>query len=99
MTGTFLMALQNECGELPLEFRRRTLQLQYTIKIKNSENHPAESIITDHWTNYYGKFNQWRLQDICLRGLTSVTKNVEGARQWCGPKKLQNYKVYSTYCI
>ena len=57
MTGTSLLALQNECGELPLELRRRKLQLQYAIKIKNSENHPAESIITDHWTNYYGKFN------------------------------------------
>jgi ribonuclease HI len=56
MTGTPLSALQNECGEMPLELRRTRQLLQYAVKIKNNEQHPANQILKDHWTNYFITF-------------------------------------------
>jgi hypothetical protein len=56
MTGTPLSALQIECGEMPLEIRRHKQMLQYAVKIKSSKQHPASTVLTDHWTNHYTKF-------------------------------------------
>ena len=56
MRGTALSALQNECGEPPLALRRRRQQLRYCVKIKSLPDHTADSVLKDHWSNYYGKF-------------------------------------------
>jgi hypothetical protein len=55
MHGTALEALQGECGELPLALRRRRQQLRYCIKVLSTPDHPASSILKDHWTNHYGR--------------------------------------------
>ena len=58
MRGTALIALQGECGELPLELRRRRQQLQYASKVKTVKNHPTKMVLEDHWTQYYGGFKE-----------------------------------------
>ena len=45
MRATAAATLQAECGEMPLSLRRESLQLKYGVKIQNTENHPATSII------------------------------------------------------
>jgi len=67
MKGTALSALQNECGEPPLALRRYKKQLNYCVKIKAIPSHPSASIIDDHWTNYYSKYN---------KGVSSIYKKV-----------------------
>ena len=59
--GTALSALQNECGELPLDLSRHRQQLRYAIKVKSTENHPSSQVLSDHWTNHYGKCNENRM--------------------------------------
>ena len=44
---TPVAALQVECGETPLDLRRRELQLQYAAKLTASRNNPTKSIIED----------------------------------------------------
>src|SRR5207245_2506475 len=56
MVGTSGIAMQNECGELPLHLRRKMYLLQYGAKIKTTINHPSKEILEDHWTVHYGKF-------------------------------------------
>ena len=58
MRGTALLALQGECDELPLELRRRRQQLQYASKVKTVKNHPTKMVLEDHWTQYYGGFEE-----------------------------------------
>jgi len=58
MTGTALEALQNECGELPLALRRRRQQLRHSVKILSTPDHPASSVLMDHWANHYGRRTQ-----------------------------------------
>ena len=60
MTGTSLAAMQVECGEMPLEIRRKQQMLRYATKIKATQNHPAKSILDDNWRNYYGNFGENR---------------------------------------
>ena len=62
MTGTALSALQGECGEMPLEIRRRKQMLQYAVKVKSREQHPAKSMLEDHWVNHYAKFEPFALK-------------------------------------
>ena len=47
MSMTPVAALQVECGETPLDLRRRELQLQYAAKLIASRNNPTKSIIVD----------------------------------------------------
>jgi hypothetical protein len=54
--GTAADALQVDCGEPPLQIRRRQLQLKYGIKVKNENNHINSHLLEDHWTNYWGKY-------------------------------------------
>ena len=44
MVGTSGIAMQNECGELPLHLRRKMYLLQYGAKIKTTINHPSKEI-------------------------------------------------------
>ena len=57
LQGTPLEALQNECGEQPLQLRRKMLQMKYTTKIKSEQEHPANEVLQKNWQLYYGKFN------------------------------------------
>ena len=50
--GTPIMALQNECGELPLHLRRLNNSLKVGSKIISSKDHPAAEAMRDHWSNY-----------------------------------------------
>ena len=52
MVITPVAALQVECGEMPLELRRRELQLQYAAKLEASINNPTSSIMKDCWQNH-----------------------------------------------
>ena len=56
MRGTPIDALQQECGELPLQLRRKRATLRYTTKISSSNNNPAKSVLEESWHNTYGKF-------------------------------------------
>ena len=58
MHGTALNTMQNECGELPLQLRRRMMQLKYAAKIKAQDNHPAKQVILDHRYNYSGRYKK-----------------------------------------
>jgi len=56
MKSTSASALQVESGEAPLHLRRLEQQSKFSIKIKASVNHAANSVLQDHWTTHYGKF-------------------------------------------
>ena len=56
MRGTALGALQQDCGEMPLNIRRHDLQLRLAVKLRNSDNNPASSILTDNWQNHWGNY-------------------------------------------
>jgi exonuclease III/ribonuclease HI len=60
MPSTSIAAMQNECGENPLKYRRLEAQIKQAIKIKTLPNHPAKDILEDHWTLFYGNFRSQR---------------------------------------
>lgn len=53
--GTPIIALQNECGEMPLHLRCLQNSLKIGTKIISTKNHPTMEAMTDHWSNHYGK--------------------------------------------
>jgi len=54
--GTATLALQNECGEMPLRTRWLELSIKEGTKISTTKNHPAEQAMMDHWTLHTNKF-------------------------------------------
>lgn len=58
MTSTENAALQVELNESPLDLRRLQHQIEYSLKTKALHAHPGQNIFKDHWTNYYGSFNE-----------------------------------------
>ena len=60
MLGTPTSALQVECGQPPLELRRKRMMADYGLKISCVPNHPTTEILTDKWTHHYGKFARGR---------------------------------------
>ena len=56
--STAASALQVDCGEMPLDLRRKKLQLEYAINIKLQNDHPNKEILHEHWTKSYGKFKK-----------------------------------------
>ena len=48
--GTAAIALQNECGELPLHLRNLQNSLKLGAKVIGSPNHPMRTIFQPHWT-------------------------------------------------
>jgi ribonuclease HI len=56
MRSTSVDAIQQECGELPFNLRRKRLLLRYTTKLQSTTNNPATEILQDSWENHYGKF-------------------------------------------
>jgi RNase H len=53
---TPLIALQNECGELPLNIHRLRNLLRHVARIKITNSNPAQDCLKSTWENYYGKF-------------------------------------------
>lgn len=49
VAGTATSALQVDTGELPLQLRRLQHQLQYTVKVKSDNNHPADNVFKPNW--------------------------------------------------
>ena len=47
MISTPVAALQVECGEMPLQLRRREMQLRYALKLTNNQENPTSSIMND----------------------------------------------------
>ena len=56
--GTSNAAMQVDMGEPPLQLRRLQQQLQYTVKVKSTEEHPARKIFEPHWTTLCGKYTE-----------------------------------------
>jgi ribonuclease HI len=54
--GTAIVALQNECGEMPLHLRWLGNSLKEGVKIITTQDHPAELAMHDHWTLYSEKY-------------------------------------------
>ena len=58
MTGSSLIALQNETGELPLALNRHRQQLIYYAKVKSNTKHPSQKLIQyPANTKYFDKPN------------------------------------------
>lgn len=49
--STAALALQNECGELPLHLRRLQNSMKFGAKIVGSKNHPCKPNYKPHWTD------------------------------------------------
>jgi len=50
---TAALALQNECGELPLHLRRLHNSLKMGIKIVANKNHTCKNIYKQHWSDTF----------------------------------------------
>ena len=64
--GTSTSALQNECGELPLNLRRLNNSIKLQTKIMGNKDHPCTEVTKPHWTNLI-KTTQYNQQDIYNR--------------------------------
>ena len=53
---TPLIALQNECGEFPLNIHRLRNLLRHVARVKINNSNPAQSCLEQTWENIYGKF-------------------------------------------
>src|SRR5688572_12401941 len=51
--GTTALALQNECGEMPLHLRRTSNSIKMGIKIIGNEDHPCKVTFKPHWTDIH----------------------------------------------
>ena len=58
MKSTAASALQVESGEASLHLRRLEQQIKFSIKIKASVNHAANSVLQDHWTTHWKVYRQ-----------------------------------------
>jgi hypothetical protein len=56
MISTSLSSLQVELGELPLNLRRKELQIKYLAKIKSIPDHPARKVAQSDWMVRFRKF-------------------------------------------
>ena len=54
--GTPASALQNECGEMPLQMRRLQNSLKLGTKILGNPDHPVRAAYQPHWTNEFRTF-------------------------------------------
>ena len=50
-------ALEVDCGEVPLDLRRKELIYKQAIKIFSTPKHPNSEIIQDSWENHYGHYS------------------------------------------
>jgi ribonuclease HI len=54
MHQTPIIALEQECGEMPLKLRRTKILFRHCIRIKTLKDNPASACLDDCWQNYYG---------------------------------------------
>jgi ribonuclease HI/endonuclease/exonuclease/phosphatase family metal-dependent hydrolase len=87
MRGSSVAALQNECGEMPLAYRRLEYQIKNSVKIKTTPNHPGNDILLDHWTLHYGNFASGREPvAIKVKDYTdNNTENIEPQKHYSTP--------------
>jgi hypothetical protein len=57
MCSTAVDSMQQECGEPPIQFRRKRAVLRNTSKISMSTKNPASKVLEDCWQLHYAK---WR---------------------------------------
>ena len=53
MVGTPTAALQVECAQPPLAFRRQRMIADYALKVRSIPDHPSASIMEDCWQLHY----------------------------------------------
>lgn len=89
MRGTPLSALQVESGELPLDISRLKKKLQYAAKVKLTADHPSQSLLTDHWANYYGKDKETKqsIYSCTKEFLDQHDRDIENIQQIKPPPK------------
>ena len=75
MSGSPLIALQNELGEMPLHLSRKRQQLIYAAKVKSSHNHPSEIVINQPIGTHF--VNKPR-----LNMLASITEPIFCKQNW-----------------
>src|SRR6218665_2200441 len=51
--GTAALALQNDCGEMPLQVRRLQNSLKLGAKVLGTPHHTVRSAYQPHWTNEF----------------------------------------------
>ena len=79
--GTATAALQVDTGEPPLQLRRLQHQLQYAIKVKCMDNHPAKSVFQPHWTTRIKKYDSHsvpiynKVNEFMTQQVSSVQQN------------------------
>jgi len=79
--GTATAALQVDTGEPPLQLRRLQHQLQYAIKVKSMDNHPAKSVFQPHWTTRIKKYDSHsvpiynKVNEFMTQQVSSVQQN------------------------
>ena len=56
LKSTPISAIQNDCGILPLNLQRKSLQLKYISKVYIEKDNPNASLLEKDWQYYYGKF-------------------------------------------
>jgi len=56
MVGTPLAALQVECGQPPLAFRRQRMMADYALKVRSIPDHPSASTLEDCWQFHYANY-------------------------------------------
>ena len=62
--GTATSALQVDTGELPLQLRRLQHQLQYTVKVKSDNNHPADNDFQPNWLTIMIQINEKKTEQF-----------------------------------
>jgi Reverse transcriptase (RNA-dependent DNA polymerase) len=58
LRSTSLLALQNKCGDPPMEVQRFRALLRHIARIKTTDSNPAKECLTDSWQNYYGHYHE-----------------------------------------
>jgi len=48
--------MQLDTGELPLALRHSQQEIEYSVKVKSTDGHPAKSVTDFHWTTLSKKF-------------------------------------------
>ena len=56
MVGTPTAALQVECGQPPLAFRRQRMMADYALKVRSISDHPTASALEDCWQSHYANY-------------------------------------------
>jgi len=53
--GTAVSAMQQECGEMPLNVRRKRSVIRFALKVAANPSNPAKEVTELHWKSIYGR--------------------------------------------